>query len=124
MKTHSADHIAKVLGQISARIPTNLRNAVSREQKATPTMEFVVDEALKGDTLSEEKKAQLRTLKENGEFSKMQIVEDHKIAKMIDEFVSREINKEIKKGNLPTKGRIKDLSHVKEIYAKVHNSQN
>jgi hypothetical protein len=95
------EHIAKVLSDIQSRIPKSLLRDVVSEVKATPTAEFVVDKALESKEIGEEKKKHLQILKDNGDFNKKIIVENKKIARIINEFVAREINKEIKKGNLP-----------------------
>lgn len=118
------EQIAKVLSGIQKRIPKNLLDSVIKEVKSTPTIEMVMNKALTLDSISDEKKNQIKTLIDAGEFSKTKFVENPKIAKMIDNFVAREINKEIKKGNLPHRSKIKDLPNIKKIYEKVHNSGN
>lgn len=97
------EKIRKVLMDIQNRVPVNLRKNVVREVKATPTIEMVMTHATTMESIPAEKRAQIKSLLDAGEFSKMRVKEDPKIAKMIDEFVAREINKEIRKGNLPRK---------------------
>ena len=114
-----ADRIAKVLSEISARVPKSLRERAFSEQPFTPNILFVVEKALEDPNFPEEKKKQLRVLKESGEFTKTTIVENKKVQKMIDNMVEREIKKEIKAGNLPPRKLIGELPHFKEIINKV-----
>lgn len=97
------EQIDKVLREIQERIPRLWKERVVSNKKATPTMEKVIGEVLKTGNLTLEKREQLKTLYDSGMFSKVKPVEDPKYAKMIDEFVTREIKKAVKKGLLPKK---------------------
>lgn len=124
MATKSAEQISKVLSEIQSRIPRNLiKNAVS-EVKLTPTVEFVMDKALEDPKISEEKKAKIRTLKENGEFSKMTYRNNERVQKQINNFVEREIKKAIKDGRLPHRNDIKNVDIIKHIYEKANIKKN
>jgi hypothetical protein len=112
---HTEESIAKELKRISLSIPENLRKNVVKEVPATPTVEFVMKKALELDTVSDEKKKQIKALLDRGDFSKMKTVENPRIGKMIDNYVGRQINKSIKEGRLPTKAQLKKMSHYKEI---------
>lgn len=112
------EHVNKVLKDIQSRIPPDLLKYVAHEKKATPTVELVVQKALEDPSISEEKKVQLRALVDAGEFSKMRVIENPKIAKMINEFVQREIRKEVKKGNLPTKAQFRKNPALLKYYEK------
>jgi FMN-dependent NADH-azoreductase len=97
------DKINKVLAGIHSRIPKGLMSNVVREFKATPHLEELIELAINDKDFPEFKKEALKVARDAGDFSKKKIREEPRIAKMIDEFVSREIKKEIKKGNLPKK---------------------
>lgn len=120
----SADQISKVLSEIQGRVPLAWKKMAFTESKLTPNIEFVAEEALKSDTVSEAKKEQIRTLQATGEFSKMKVTENHKVTKQIDEFVEREIKKEIKAGRLPPRNQIRNLPHIKEMHAKINRQSN
>lgn len=123
----SPDQISKVLQEIGSRVPKNLLKNAFKEEKLTPTVEFVLQESLKSQTISEEKKKQIKTVLDSGDVSQKKIVENPKYTKMIDSFYAREINKAVKEGRLPPKGSIKDLpdiKHFKKLYEEAHNRQN
>lgn len=117
------ERISKTLAAIQARIPKNLLANAVKEKKYTPHLERVVDLALNDPDFPEEKKANLRLLKQSGDLARVVPVENPKVTKQIDEFIEREIKKEIKKGNLPPRDQIKNLKHIKELYEKVHNQK-
>ena len=106
------EKITKTLQDIQARVPKIFRERVVIEKKSTPTMEKVVKIAMEDMSISVEKRNALKILYDNGDFSKTIPFEDKKYVKLIDEFVTREIKKEIKKGNLPKR------------YEKIHHSKN
>lgn len=103
------ESITKELQRIQASAPDMLKKMVVRQEKLTPVMEMIVDKALESEDFSEEKKQELRALKERGYFEKKVFIEDPQIAKQLDQYVSREINKSIKAGRLPTKKKLKEL---------------
>lgn len=73
-----------------------------------------MEKALTLDSISPEKKAQIKTLLDAGEFSKFRPKENPRIAKMIDNYVGREINKAIKSGRLPNRAELKKMPHFKK----------
>lgn len=103
-------------------IPENLRKNVFKEVPATPTVEFVMKEAVKTESIPKEKRDQIQALLDSGQFSKKKTIENPRIAKMVDEYVTREIKKSVKAGRLPNKTTLKNLPHMKEIYAKIHKT--
>ncbi len=103
------DQIRKVLAEIHTRIPKNLSKNVVSEVLATPTVLMVMEKALEMDSISPEKKAKIQTLMDSGEFSRKRVVENPQIVKLIDQFVSREINKAIKSGKLPPRSKLGEL---------------
>lgn len=121
MKTdiYNADHIAKVLKGIQASIPPLLIKNAVYEVPLTPTMAMVVDKALEDPKIDEEKKKQLRLAKANDEFSKKHIVNNPRVQKQINDWISRAINKAIKQGRLPPQSKVKDIDFIKSMYAKV-----
>jgi len=122
----SQEQISKVLSEISGRVPKLLLKRAFHEEKLTPTVEFVLQESLKSETISDEKKKQIKTVLDSGDVSKMKIVEDHVVTKKIDQFWAREINKAIKQGRLPPRSKIMQLPDFKHFYdaqQKVHSSE-
>ena len=125
MKTKwTPERIGAELKEIQDRIPKTLLKNVITEVPANPAILMVVNKALEDPDFPEEKKKKLQILKDAGEFDKKQYKQNNKIAKMIDQFVEREIAKKIKAGKLPKRSEIKNLPHVKELYEKVHNPEN
>ena len=112
MENKLPEYASKLLKEIQARVPKLWRDNVVTEQKKTPTMEMVVKKAMKDKKIPKEKRDKLKVLYDNGDFSKTILVENKKYAKMIDQFVMREIKKEIKKGNLPKK--LNETIHTKK----------
>lgn len=124
-KKYNADHIAKVLKGIQDKIPRNLiANAVSIH-KLTPTVEKVMDAAISwsSETISEEKKNKIRELKAAGEFSKTTFVDNIPVQKKINNFVSREINRAIKSGELPPRSKIKDVDFIRDMYKRLQTHE-
>lgn len=117
------ERISKELAEIQMRIPKNLLNNVIKEAPANPTIKMIVEKALEDPNFPEEKKKSLRILKDSGDLDKKVYIQDQKIAKMIDNFVEREIKKKIKAGLLPKRSEIKNLEHIKK-YEKIYNSEN
>lgn len=109
------ERIAKELAEIQSRIPRNLLGNVVRESPSSPTIRMVVDKAIADQNFPKEKREKLIVLRDAGEFDKKSYRQDHKIAKMIDDFVEREIRKKIKSGLLPKREDIGDLEHIKRI---------
>jgi ArsR family metal-binding transcriptional regulator len=119
----NADHIARVLRDIQARIPNNLLKNAVREKELTPTINFVMKKALESKTISEKKKEKIRTIIKSGEFSKKTFVDNLKIQEMINNFVAREINKAIKSGLLPPQKDVKDIDFIKEMFNKMKTNE-
>lgn len=116
------DKIFKVLQEIQSRVPANWLKAVVKEVPYTPHLKELVEKAIGEESVPEAKKEELRMLLASGDLDKSYPVEDPKIAKLIDGFVAREINKAKKDGRLPK--RVKDIKGLREIYAKVHSGSN
>ncbi len=110
----TSDKVFKKLQEIQSRVPENLRKSVVREVKSTPTLEMVMKKAVDDPSLSQEKRDHIRTLIDNGDFSKTKFVENRRIAKMIDNFVQRETNKAIKLGQLPNRKQLQELMKQNE----------
>jgi len=111
----SQEQISKVLSDISSRIPKNLLKNAFREEKLTPTVEFVFKKSLEDPKISEEKKSKIKSILDSGDVSKMKILENHRVTKMIDQFWGREINKAIKQGRLPPRSKIMELPDFKHF---------
>lgn len=117
------DQIAKVLADIQAKAPKNILKRIVEEVPITPTIEFVMIKALESPDIPEEKKVRIRTLLQNGDFSKKKFSENQKYAKMYDQYIEREINKAIKEKRLPPRSKLKDIKEIREIYEKVYRQE-
>lgn len=115
------EQIQAVLQDIQNRIPSALKRNVFIEKPKTPTMAFVVDKILEEKAGSDEDRARLQVLKDAGEFDKKMVVENTKIVKLIDQFVTREIKKAVKEGRLPKDGTA-FLPKLKELYESIHKT--
>jgi hypothetical protein len=107
------DKVSSKLKEIQASVPEVLRKAVIIEVKATPTVEMVMKHASTMESISEEKREQINTLLQNGDFSKTKFVENKKIAKQIDNYVSRKINEAVRNRQLPNRKELKKLMETK-----------
>lgn len=101
--------VYKVLQEINSRVPKAWKVGVIIEQATTPIMAKVIDEALISPNITEERKKELQDLKDAGYFSKKKFGEDPDIAKKINNFTMREINKAVKEGRLPDKKKLAEL---------------
>lgn len=104
--------IDKVLKEIQLSVPEALRKAVVVRSPATPVMKMIVDKALEDPEFPEEKKQQLRELKDAGYFEKEHLGENPKIANQIENYVNREIKKAVKEGRLPNKKQLIELTKL------------
>jgi hypothetical protein len=103
------ESISNVLKEIQASVPKMLKDATIREVPKTPTMEFVFQKAMEDPNITLEKKEQIRKLLASGMFSKKTLIENPKVAKMRDEYITRQIKKAVKEGRLPNKKQLKEL---------------
>lgn len=106
------ESISKELRKINANIPALLKENAYSEESLTPTIEKVMEEALLSDNISEEKKAEVLRLKEQGYFKRKKIIENPKYVKMVDEWITRQLKKAVKEGRLPTKAQLAELEII------------
>ena len=118
------DNMVEVFKEIQASIPPSLMANVVREEYAYPDLRKILLIAMDDPDFPEEKKKDIQVLIDSGELEKKAPVEDKKIARLIDQHVTREINKAIKAGKLPKKKDIKDLTFIKKLYEKAHSKEN
>lgn len=116
------DQVEKVFKEIQESVPAILRKTVITEVEKTPAMKFLAEKMLEEGTGTPEEQQQIRNLLEAGEFSKMKYVENPKVAKMIDNYINREIKKAIKQGRLPKKPE--DVPGFTELYEKIYSREN
>lgn len=107
--------INAVLKEIQASIPEAWKKTVVVSQKISPTVEKVMLEALKSDTIDGEKKKQIQHVLDSGMISKEVPMENKKVSVQIENFVNRQINKAIKEGRLPPKSHIQYLPSMLKI---------
>lgn len=103
------ESISKVLRDINARIPPLLKKYAYSEIALTPTIEKVMDEALLSPNISEEKKEEVRRLKDEGYFKRKKITENKKYINMINQWTDRQLKKAVKEGRLPNKAQLAQL---------------
>jgi hypothetical protein len=103
------ESIAKELKRINDSVPQMLKDFTLSEVKKTPAIEMVAQKYLEEPNISKEKKEKMRRLLASGLFSKTGIKENERVAKMRDEYVTREIKKSVKEGRLPTKEQFRKL---------------
>ncbi len=103
------EQILKEMREIYDRVPAAWRKSVVKTASATPTMAMVIDKALEDPDFPEEKKEQIRLLKDKGYFDKQRLTEDPQIALKINNFINREMKKKVKEGKLPNKKQLKEL---------------
>jgi hypothetical protein len=115
------ESISKELKRIQDSIPPNLWKNKTSEVYKFPDLMKVSQEALNLPNKPEEEKKPIRFLLEKLKTQK-KIVENHKIVKMIDDFLIREYKKSVKAGRLPTKKKLKELGldKLEAIYEKIN----
>lgn len=107
--TWTRERINDKLRKIQQSVPKVLRQFAVHEVKAYPAVQLVIEKALESPDISEEKKRQLRLIQDTGMFDKMRSVENRNITQQIDDYVTREIRKAVRKGELPTKAVMRKL---------------
>lgn len=98
------------LKRIQSSVPKLLMDNVVKNKDASPTVKFIVEKALEDDDFPEEKKKELRLLQNTGFLDKKIPVQNDRIAKQIDNFISREITKSVNAGRLPNKKQLQELN--------------
>lgn len=97
------ESITLELKRINDSVPKLLRDNTLIEVLKTPDMKLVFEKALEDETLTEEKRRQIKNILDSGKLDAKRITENPKVAKQRDEYVAREIKKSIKEGRLPNK---------------------
>lgn len=123
MRTFTPEEISKELARIQEGIPKALLSNVVGEVAISPTVRHIMELAIADPDFPPVKKAKLTALLESGELDRKRYRENPRIAKQIDNYVGRQINKSIREGRLPPRSAIKDMPHVMEIYKKVFGEQ-
>jgi hypothetical protein len=93
----------KILTDISKNIPKELTEKLLIWVEVSPTIKKVLEEAVKDLTLPEEKRIRWQNLLDTGELNQKEQIEDPAIVKEIEKYLEDEIEKEVKKGTLPSK---------------------
>lgn len=114
------ESIAQTLRDINARVPKLLRERAVTEVKATPTIEFVYQKFIEDGFGTPEQREKVQALLDSGVLSKTKPIENPKITKMIDQFITREIKKAVKQGKLPKNA----TPYTKDLYEKIYNQKN
>ena len=99
---------ARVLRMIQESVPKEFFDGLVTEEPIAPTVKFMFEKALESDTISEEKKKAVKAVLDSGQLDKRNLKTDETKAKLIEEYIEKEIDKAIALGRLPKKpGKIK-----------------
>jgi hypothetical protein len=90
-----------VLARIQNSIPKLWIDNVLTKVKAYPALIEIVEKGLSDSEVSQEVKDKLKLIQNNDELYKEIEIENPKYTKLIDKYTQREINKAIKRGELP-----------------------
>lgn len=93
----------KVLADISREVHEIYKAGLYVEKEESPTMKFLAEKAIEDPEFPADKKAKIKELYDQGEFSKISTYTDPKITKKIEAELNRRIKLAIKKGFLPKK---------------------
>jgi len=106
------EQVFKVLQGISASVPKRLRDSVVRTADKTPVLKMIMQKAVDDESVPKEKRDEIRTLIENGHFDRQEYREDPAVAKKIDEYTNRQINKAVREGRLPSRNELTRLQSL------------
>lgn len=82
-------------------VPQELKDRLIVKRYSNPTLRKVASIAMKDETVSEEQKQKLQTLKEAGYFDKKEPQVNKSVQDKIDKYINNEIAKSILAGRLP-----------------------
>ena len=97
------EQIAEELKRIQATIPACYLKNVLKNRKLSPTVKKVVSEAVKDESISEEKRKEYQLLLDSGELDREEVVENKSVVKKINAWVDKKIADAIEDGRLPNK---------------------
>lgn len=107
----------KVIKRIQDSIPKEWQEKLVKKVPQSPTMKLVCERAIKDPNVGEELKKKAQTLLDSGLLDTMVEVVDKRYEKYIDNYVQKEIESAVKRGELPKgkKGRnlIKKVKQLK-----------
>lgn len=101
----------RVLERIQNNIPMELIENLTFEQEVAPTVKAMVEKAIKDNNIDKKKRDKFRHLLDAGMLDKKEEVVDKKVESKIEEYFKKEIDKAIKRGELPEK----DLNYIKKV---------
>jgi translation elongation factor EF-1beta len=91
----------KVLERIQNSIPKEWLDNLTRKEPIAEPVKEIIERALVDDEVSEEVKEKFRLVKDSGYLDKEIEVENGEITLKIDKYIDEEIEKAIKRGELP-----------------------
>lgn len=97
------EQITKELQEIQRSIPACYLKNVVKKKKLSPTVKKVVSEAVKDESINEEKRKEYQLLLDSGELDREEIVENKSVVKKINAWVEKKIAEAVKDGRLPDK---------------------
>lgn len=107
---HTQASIQKELKRIQDSVPNLFRKTLFREVDKTPVVREMFEKIASGDEVSENvSKETAQMLLDDGMFNKKHTLENPKVAKQRDLWVSREIKKSVLAGRLPNRKQLKAL---------------
>lgn len=102
MKKLKPEHL-KVLRRIQDSISKEWLDNVVMKEEIAPTSKLIIKKALKDKEVSKEVKERLKNALDSGYLDQMIEVTNPEIEKKIDDYVMEEIEKAVKRGELPKK---------------------
>jgi hypothetical protein len=108
------EQITEELQKIQQSIPACYLKNVLKNKKLSPTVKKVVSEAVKDESISEEKRREYQLLLDSGDLDKVEVVENKSVVKKINAWVDKKIAEAIKEGRLPSKEELTKLYENKK----------
>jgi hypothetical protein len=115
IKPIKAEYI-KVLQRIQDSIPTELLAQVTKRERIAQPVEEIIERALIDPEVSQETKERFQMVKDSGYLDREIDVENREVTRKIDQFIESEIEKAVKRGELPKGKKFRNLDKkVKRI---------
>ena len=100
---------SKVLKRIQDSIPQDWLKKLTKKVPSAPTMKKVYELALKDDNVSDETKRKAQAILDSGLLDKEVEVVDKRYETYINKFIDKEIEAAIKRGELPTSKKYRNV---------------
>lgn len=108
------EQIDEELKKIQATIPACYLKNVIKNKPLTPTIKKVLKEAVKDESINEEKRKEYQLLLDSGDLDQQEVVENKSVVKKINAWVDKKIAEAIKEGRLPDKEELNKILYDKK----------